>query len=225
MSERFVNIDRETPMLFPVDMREWLPENHLVHFVIDAIEQIEISGFKVNHRGTGSEQYPPKMMLALLIYSYITGRFGSRTIEAATYTDVAIRYICGGETHPDHSVICTFRKDNGKVFEEAFTKILLLARQTGQLKKVGGVSVDGTKIHANASKHNAVSYKRAGEIIEELKKEVKQLVLLAENADGKTLEPGLNIPDEIKRRKDRKRALERLVLRWKRCMKRRRKKK
>jgi len=208
MSIRFVNIDRETPMLFPVDMREWLPEDHLVHFIIDAIEQIGVTGFKVNHRGTGNEQYPPEMMLALLIYSYVTGRFGSRTIEAATHTDVALRYICGGELHPDHSVICAFRKDNKEVFEETFTKILLLAQQVGKLKKVGGVSVDGSKIHANASKHNAVSYKRAGEIIKTLKAEVKQLLLLAEKADGKAQEAGLSIPEEIKLRKDRKKALE-----------------
>ena len=162
MSVRFANVDRETPMLFPVDMRGWLPEDHLVHFIVDAIEQIGVTGFKINHKGTGSEQYPPEMMLALLVYSYVTGRFGSRTIEAATHTDVALRYICGGELHPDHSVICAFRKDNREVFEETFTKILVLAQQVGKLKKVGGVSVDGSKIHANASKHNAVSYKRAG---------------------------------------------------------------
>jgi transposase len=76
MSERFVNIDRETPMLFPVDMRDWLPEDHLVHFAIEAIEQIGVAGFKANRRGSGSEQYPPEMMLALLVYSYVTGRFG-----------------------------------------------------------------------------------------------------------------------------------------------------
>jgi len=208
MSVRFANVDRETPMLFPVDMRGWLPEDHLVHFIVDAIEQIGVTGFKINHKGTGSEQYPPEMMLALLVYSYVTGRFGSRTIEAATHTDVALRYICGGELHPDHSVICAFRKDNREVFEETFTKILVLAQQVGKLKKVGGVSVDGSKFHANASKHNAVSYKRAGEIIETLKAEVKQLVLLAEEADGKVQETGLNIPEEIKRRKDRKKVLE-----------------
>jgi len=212
MSIRFVNIDRETPMLFPVDMRDWLPDNHLVHFIIDAIEQIGVRGFKVNHRGTGSEQYPPEMMLALLVYSYVTGRFGSRTIEAATYTDVAIRYICGGEAHPDHSVICAFRKDNKEVFEETFTKILLMAQRLGKLKKVGGVSVDGSKFHANASKHSAVSYKRAGEIIKELKEEVKQLMLLAEEADGQPLETGLNIPDEIRLRENRKKALEKARL-------------
>jgi len=208
MSERFVNIDRETPMLFPVDMRDWLPEDHLVYFVIDAIEQISVRGFKVNQRGSGSEQYPPEMMLALLVYSYVTGRFGSRTIEAATYTDVAVRYICGGEAHPDHSVICAFRKDNREVFEETFTKILLLARQMKKLKGVGGGAADGSKFRANASKHKAVSYKRAVEIIEGLKDEVRQLVKLAEEADGKAEKPVLDIPGEIKRRKDRRKALE-----------------
>ena len=208
MSERLVNIDRDTPMLFPVDMREWLPANHLVHFIIDAIQQIGVSGFKINRRGTGSEQYPPEMMLALLVYCYATGRFGSRTIEAATYTDVAIRYICGGEAHPDHSVICAFRKENKAIFEEAFTKILVLARQMKVLKKVGGISVDGTKIRANASKHKAVSYKRAEEIIVTLQEEVQELVRMAETADGQGLEAGMSIPEEIQRREDRKAALE-----------------
>ena len=137
-----------------------------------------------------------------------TGRFGSRTIEAATYTDVALRYICGGEAHPDHSVICAFRKDNKEVFEETFTKILVLARQMKKLKQTGGASADGTKIHANASKHRAVSYKRAGEIIEELKEEVKQLMRTAEEADGKAEKPAIDIPGEIKLREERKKALE-----------------
>ena len=194
-------------MMFPVDMREWLPENHLVHFIVDAIKQIEVSGFKVNNRGSGSEQFPPEMMLTLLIYSYVTGRFGSRTIEAATYTDVALRYICGDSAHPDHSVICAFRKDNRELFEETFTKVLVLARQMKQLKRVGGISVDGTKVRANASKHKAVSYRRAGEIIEELRGEVTELVKMAEEADGKGLEEGLKIPEEIRRREDRLAAL------------------
>ena len=204
---RLVNIDRETPMLFPEDMRDWLPENHLVHFVVDAVNKIEVSKFKVNNSGTGSEQYPPEMMLALLVYSYATGRFGSRTIEAATYTDVAIRYICAGAAHPDHSVICAFRKDNREAFEDAFTKILILARQLKKLKKVGGISVDGTKIKANASKHKAVSYKRAGEIISELEDEVQKLTKMAEEADGKVFEEGLMLPEEISRREERQAAL------------------
>jgi hypothetical protein len=129
-------------------------------------------------------------------------------IEAATYTDVALRYICADTAHPDHSVICAFRKDNKEVFEEAFTKVLLLARQLKKLKRVGGISVDGSKVKANASKHKAVSYKRSKEIIAELRNEVSELVKMAEAADGKGLEAGLTIPGEIQRREDRIAALE-----------------
>jgi hypothetical protein len=105
-------------------------------------------------------------------------------------------------------VICAFRKDNKEVFEETFTKILVLARQMKKLKKAGGASADGTKIHANASKHKAASYKRAGEIIEGLKEEVKELVRMAEEADGKAEKQVISIPDEIKLREERKKALE-----------------
>jgi transposase len=207
MSARYVTIDRETPMLFPVDMRDWLPENHLVHFIVEAVEQIDKGTFKVNRRGSGDEQYPPEMMLALLIYGYATGTFSSRRIEAATYSDVAIMYICGGKAHPDHSVICDFRIRNKEAIREAFTKVLVIARETGKLKKVGGISVDGTKIRANASKHRAVSYGRAGELIEELEEEVEELMKKGEEADSTPLEEGLTIPGEIGRREARRAAL------------------
>ena len=104
MAARFINLDRQTPMFLPCDLREWVPEDHIVHFILDAVEQIPTGHFKVNDRGTGNPQYPPAMMLALLIYCYATGRFGSRTIEAATFSDVAVRYICAN-LHPDHSSI------------------------------------------------------------------------------------------------------------------------
>ncbi|MDR1469421.1 MAG: transposase, partial [Spirochaetaceae bacterium] len=96
MSERFFQIDRDIPMLFPPDLRDWLPADHLAYFIVDIVEKLNLTRFKVNNRGTGSEQYPPEMMPALLIYCYATGTFGSRRIEQATYTDVAARYICGG---------------------------------------------------------------------------------------------------------------------------------
>jgi transposase len=207
MSARYVTIDRETPMLFPVDMRDWLPENHLVHFILEAVEQIDRSAFKVNNRGSGDEQYPPEMMLALLIYSYATGTFSSRRIEARTYSDIAALYICAGRAHPDHSVICDFRIRNKEAIREAFTKVLMIARETRKLKKVGGISVDGTKVRANASKHSAVSYKRAGEMIAELDSEVAELMKKAEDADSTPLEEGLTIPGEIARREERKAAL------------------
>jgi transposase len=112
MSVRFVNVDRNTPLLFPADLRKWIAEGHLVHFVVEAIEQLDVSGFKVNETGSGSEQYPPKMMVTPLVYCYATGRMSSRVIEAATHTDVAVRYICGNTAHPDHVVLCRFRADN-----------------------------------------------------------------------------------------------------------------
>jgi len=155
---RLITIDRDTPMLLPVDLRAWVPDNHLVHVIVDAVERLPMAGFKVNHRGTGNKQYPPQMMLSLIIYNYATGRFSSREIEAATFSDVIVRYICGGDTHPDHDTICAFRRENGEAFELAFVKVLGMARELGVLRACGGASVDGTKISANASKHAAVSY-------------------------------------------------------------------
>jgi hypothetical protein len=148
------------------------------------------------------------MMLTLLIYCYATGRFSSRVIENATREDVAVRYICGGDLHPDHDTICTFRRKNRKLFEKAFVEVLLMAQESAGLKKVGTVSVDGTKIKANASKHSAVSYKHAGKQIELLRKEVEQLTAKAEQIDNVPLDDGLSIPDEIVRREDRIKSLE-----------------
>ena len=185
MPARFVNLDRQTPMFLPCDLREWVPAGHIVHFILDAVEQIPTAHFQVNHRGTGSEQYPPTMMLALLIYCYATGRFGSRTIEAATHSDVAVRYLCANH-HPDHASICAFRAANEAAFQAAFVSVLQLAQQL-RLTQVGTVSVDGTKIQANASKHAAVSYQRAGEMIEQLELEVKELMTKAQQA-GQVIE-------------------------------------
>ena len=208
MSTRLKNIDRDTPMLMPVDMRDWIPEQHMVNFIIDAISTLCLRGFRVNERGSGSEQYPPSMMAALLIYCYATGRMSSREIEAATYSDVAVRYICGGSHHPDHDTICTFRRENRALFSECFVKVLALARELGQLKRIGGIAVDGTKVKANASKHAAVSYKRAGQMIEQLELEVEELMKKAEDADSTPLQDGLSLPEEITRRTDRKAKLE-----------------
>ena len=208
MAAQFVTIDRETLMLLPPDLREWLPEDSMVHFIIDAVDSLDIQGFIVNERGSGSPQYPPSMMLALLIYSYATGRFSSREIEQATYYDIAIRYLCGGNRHPDHDTICSFRTRNREAFKEAFVKVLLLAQEMGHLKKVGGIAVDGTKIMANASKHAAVSYKRSEEMITQLELEIEQLTRKAEDADSVPLDTGLVIPEEIKRREDRKARLQ-----------------
>jgi transposase len=206
MPARFVDLDRQTPMFLPYDLREWVPDGHIVHFILEAVEQIPTAHFQVNHRGTGSEQYPPTMMLALLIYCYATGRFGSRTIEAASYSDVAVRYLCANH-HPDHASICAFRSANEAAFQAAFVTVLQLAQHL-KLTKVGAVSIDGTKIQANASKHAAVSYARAGEMIAQLELEVQELMQRAQQAENQETKDALDLPAELTRREDRKAALQ-----------------
>ena len=112
MSANFVNVDRRTPLLMPPDMRDWVPGDDLVHFVVEAVEGMDLRSLRVNHRGSGSPQYPPSMMLSLLIYCYANGIFGSRRIELATQRDIAVRYLTG-DTHPDHDTIAKNRGQAG----------------------------------------------------------------------------------------------------------------
>ena len=111
MGSRFVNVDHDTPLLLPPNLRDWVPSDHLAHFILDAVEMLDLRQVRVNVRGTGSEQYPPSMLLSLLLYSYATGIFSSRRIEQSTYDSVPTRMICA-DTHPDHDTICTFRREN-----------------------------------------------------------------------------------------------------------------
>ncbi|GDY24050.1 hypothetical protein LBMAG56_53970 [Verrucomicrobiota bacterium] len=196
-------IDRDTPLLLPPDLRQWVPADHLAHYVLDAVESLPLTTLRVNERGTGDAQFPPRMMLGLVIYCYATGTFSSRAIERATFTDVAVRFLTG-DTHPDHDTICEFRRQNGPVLAESFVRVLELAREL-KLLKFGQLTLaaDGTKVLANASKHSAVSYQRAGQQIELLRQEVDQLLAKAEQADRVPLQDGLTIPAEIARRRDR----------------------
>ena len=108
---KFVFSDRTQPYLLPPDLREWLPEDDLAHFVVAAVERVPLSQFRVNDRGTGSAQYHPRMMLALLIYCYANGLFSLRRIERAMYRDIGVRYVTAN-THPDHDTVCKFRREN-----------------------------------------------------------------------------------------------------------------
>jgi transposase len=198
MSTRFVTVDRQTPMLLAADLREWVPANDLVHFVIEAVDRLPLESLRVNVRGTGSAQYPPRMMLALLIYSYANGLFSSRRIERATYRDVAVRYLTA-DTHPDHDTIATFRRSNFQAVAECFLGVLELARESGVLK-VGTVSTDGTKLRANASKYKNVTYARAGELTAELQAEIRELLDKAERADQDQGDDGQKLPEELVRR-------------------------
>lgn len=207
MGAKFVNVDRDTALLLPPDMREWVPEDHLVHFILEAVEQLDLRAARVNERGTGSEQYPPSLLLALLVYSYASGVFSSRQIERATYDSVAVRVLCA-DTHPDHDTLCAFRRHNAALLATAFAQVLELAAHCGVLKVAGiTVAIDGTKILANASKHAATSYARAGETMRQLDLEVAELLAKAEHADATPLQDGLTIEGEVARRQTRKAKL------------------
>jgi len=207
MAARFVTVDYDTPLLLPPNLRDWVPAGHLAHFILDAVEELDLRQVRINERGTGSAQYPPRTLLALLLYCYATGIFSSRRIEQATYDSVPVRMICG-DTHPDHDTICTFRRENQALLQETFVRVLELAQalkflQVGQIT----VAVDGTKVLANASKHAAVSYEHAGKTMQQLDLEVHALLAKADQADSKPLEDGLTIPLEIQRRQERKAKL------------------
>ena len=127
MAARLVNIDYDTPLILPPNLRDWVPASHLAHFILDAVEEMDLGQVRVNDRGTGSPQYPPRMLLALLLYCYATGVFGSRRMEQATYDSVPVRMICG-DTHPDHDTLCTFRRENQALVQETFVRVLELAQ-------------------------------------------------------------------------------------------------
>ena len=207
MPAKFVNIDRDTALLLPPDLREWVPEDHLVHFLLEAVAQLDLRAARVNERGSGSAQYPPSLLLALLVYSYASGVFSSRQIERSTYDSVAVRVLCA-DTHPDHDTLCTFRRENAALLAAAFAQVLELAAHCGVLQVAGiTVAIDGTKVLANASKHAATSHGRAGATLRQLDLEVAELLAKAEQADATPLHDGLTVPAEVARRETRRAKL------------------
>jgi transposase len=160
--------------------------------VVEVIDGLDLTAMSKSYRGTGSASYHPAPLLGLLIYGYATGVFSSRKLERATHDSVAFRFIAAND-HPDHDTIATFRRRFLPEIEALFVKVLLLAREMGVLK-MGTVALDGTKIHANASRHSALSYEHAGKIEAQLK---------AEAADQTDIPDGMSIPEELARREDR----------------------
>jgi transposase len=190
--------DRQTGFLMPPSVDEWLPERHLARFVVEVVEGLDLRGMSGSYRGSGSASYHPTILLGLLVYGYATGVFSSRKLERATYDSVAFRFIAGNE-HPDHDTIASFRRRFLKQIQALFVEVLKLAREMGVLK-LGTVALDGTKMHANASRHSALSYEQAGKIEAQLKAEVADLLAKAEAADQADVPDGMSIPDELARR-------------------------
>lgn len=202
---RFVTVDRDTAYLLPPSVNEWLPTNHLARFVVEVIEQLDLSALTRHYGGRGSAAHHPSVLLGLLVYGYASGVQSSRKIERATYDSVAFRFVAAN-THPDHDTLATFRRRFLKEIETLFVQVLMLAREM-KLLKLGHIALDGTKIEANASKHKALSWGHANKIESQLRQEVQQLLALAESSDTQAVPDGMDVPAEIARREDRLKVL------------------
>jgi transposase len=201
----FPTVDRATQYLLPPSVGEWLAREHLARFVVEVIDGFDLGRMSGAHRGSGSASYHPRMLLGILVYGYATGVFSSRKLERASYDSAAFRFIAAND-HPDHDTIATFRRRFLKDIEKLFVEVLKLAREMGVLK-MGTIALDGTKVHANASRHSALSHEHAGKIEEQLKAEVADLLGKAEAADKADLADGMSIPDELARREERLRKM------------------
>lgn len=205
MSTEFIGCDRETTYLLPPSLLEWLPEKHLARFVVEIVEHLNLQTLKDSYRGRGSQPYNPEMLVALLFYGYATGVFSSRQLERSTYDSIAFRYIAAN-THPDHDTIATFRKRFLPHLTSLFIEILKIGHQLGVLK-LGAVSLDGSKMKANASKHKALSYGHASKLEAQIEAEVAELLRKAEAADKADIPDGMEIPEELSRRTERLKAI------------------
>jgi transposase len=205
MTVKFVEVDRETHYLLPPSLQDWLPEGHLARFVVEIVEQLDLQSLKASYAGRGSQPYNPEMLVALLFYGYASGVFSSRQLERSTYDSVAFRFIAAN-THPDHDTIAEFRRRFLPQLQELFVQILVIAHQMKVLK-LGSVSLDGSKVKANASKHKALSYEHACKLEAQIKAEVAELLKKAEAADRADIPDGMNIPEELERRAKRLAAI------------------
>jgi transposase len=210
MSKSFRADDLNQSLLFPPSLHDWLPDNHLARFVADVVNALDLDAIYASYDekdGRGLSAYAPLMMVRVLLYGYATGVYSSRKIQAKTYDDVAFRFLSADE-HPDHSTLAEFRKRHLQALAGLFTQALQLCAKAG-LVKLGHVSIDGSKIKANASKHKAMSYQRMGETEQRLKAEIDALLKQAEQTDaaedalyGKD-KRGDELPAELQRRESR----------------------
>ena len=195
--------------LLPPSLQDWLPEDHLCYFVSDTVDQLDISSIESKYRtgGSGNVAYHPRLMLKLLIYGYCCGVHSSRMMARQIEENVAFRVLAAGQS-PSHRSICRFRQDHVDEFCLLFGQVVQIAMASG-LVSMGKLAIDGTKVKANASKHKAMSYGRMKEEEKRLRKEIRALVKIANDADSaEDVEFGPDfrgdeIPEELKRREDR----------------------
>ncbi len=203
MSRKFRTANYEETLNQTIRLGDALPADHLARFVVEIVAQLDLGRIYGQYAPVGGEAIAPEILLGLLFYGYASGVFSSRKIEKATYESIPFRFIAGG-LHPDHDTIANFRKTFLAEIQELFVQILLVAQAAGVLK-LGNLSLDGSKIHADASKSHAVSYGRLVELEVALKQEVQELLSLGEQADqgDATLPEGLVLEDELNLRQER----------------------
>jgi transposase len=194
-------IDYEKSLEQTITIRDVLPPDHLARFIIRVILMLDVSAIYAKYSDEGGEAYAPELLLGLLLYGYATGVFSSRKIEKSTYESIPFRFLAGG-WHPDHDTIANFRKTFLPEITGLFAQVLVIAHELGVLK-LGNISLDGSKIHADASKSHAVSYGRLLQLEQSLHAEVEELLALSEKADRGELPPGLDLPVEIALRQKR----------------------
>ena len=201
----FIPTDRKTDYLLPPSVDDWLTQDHLARFVVEVIDGLDLSNLTRQYSGRGSKAHHPATLLAILVYGYSTGVFSSRKLEMATYDSVAFRYIAAG-SHPDHDTLASFRRRFIDELAGLFVQVLEMAKEM-KLLKLGTVCLDGTKIHANASRHSALSHGHIVKLEAQLKREVQELLALAEAADTSNIPDGMSLPKELKLREDRLAAM------------------
>src|ERR1700687_3003203 len=203
MSREFKTPDYDATLNSTLALREALPLNHLARFVVDVITQLDLRPIYARYAPVGGTAIAPEILLGLLFYGYATGVFSSRKLERATYENIPFRYVASG-LHPDHDTIAHFRQTFLPEIQDLFVQILLLAQQAGVFQ-LGNISVDGSKMRADASKHHAVSYQRLIELETELRQQVSELFALGEQADqGELALPqGFSVEEEVAFRQER----------------------
>src|SRR5213075_2239044 len=201
MKRTFKTADYDATLEVTVRLGDCLPPDHLARFVVDTIAQLDLSARYARYGTRGGQPYAPDILLALLFYGYATGTFSTRKLERATYETVPFRFIAGN-LHPDHDTLATFRKTFLPELKDLFVQVLLLAQEAGVLK-LGTISLDGTKVHADASKHKAVSYKRLLELEIQLRAEVEELFARSLQSEQPEVTDELVVQEEIARRQDR----------------------
>ena len=210
MGQNFIADTVDQTLLFPASLHDWLPEGHLARFIVDVVSALDLGAISTSYQdkdGRGQAAYAPEMMVRLLLYGYARGVYSSRKIQTRTFEDIAVRYL-SGDQHPDNATIAEFRKRHLEALSGLFMQALRLCSEAG-LVKLGHVSIDGTKIKANASKHKAMSYARMNETEARLKQEIDALLAAAEKIDteedaqyGKDRH-GDELPAELQRRESR----------------------